>query len=305
MNPMNEPELIMVEVFGGELTVARWGRGPIIVVAVHGITASHRAWSLIAQLAENVTLLAPDLRGRGAGASLPGPFGMAVHARDALAAAGALGAERFVAAGHSMGGHVALELARRAPERVSGVLLVDGGLSAPLRSGADPDRLLETMLGPALARLRRTFESRDAYLDFWKAHPAFKETGCWNEHVEAYLDYDLTGEAPELRSRVSEEAVIEDGREVLSGGAGGNLASLTCPVKLVRAPRGLLNQKEPLISDALVTRARGDLGDGFEEQTIPDCNHYTIMFEQQAAGSVAKALEKDLFSTARAERGLE
>ncbi|HEU4488302.1 MAG TPA: alpha/beta hydrolase, partial [Actinomycetota bacterium] len=219
--------------------------------------------------------------------------GMAVHARDALAAAGALGAERFVAAGHSMGGHVALEVARRAPERVSGVVLVDGGLSSPLEVGAEVDRLLETMLGPALARLRRTFESRGAYLDFWKEHPAFKETGCWNEHVEAYLDYDLTGEAPELRSRVSEEAVIEDGREILrNGGAGGNLASLTCPVKLVRAPRGLLNQPEPLISDSLVTLARRDLKDGFEEQTIPDCNHYTLMFEQKAAGSVAQAIEK-------------
>jgi hypothetical protein len=170
---------------------------------------------------------------------------------------------------------------------------VDGGLSAPLEPGADPDRLLETMLGPALARLRRTFESRDAYLDFWKEHPAFKETGCWNEHVEAYLDYDLTGEAPELRSKVSEEAVIEDGREILrGGGAGDNLASLTCPVKLVRATRGLLNQEEPLISDSLVTRARRALRDGFEEQTIPDCNHYTLMFEKKAAASVAQVIVK-------------
>jgi pimeloyl-ACP methyl ester carboxylesterase len=289
---LTEPELIAVEVSGGELTVARWGRGPILVVAVHGITASHRAWSLVAQLADNVTLLAPDLRGRGAGSSLPGPFGMAVHARDALAAADALGAERFVATGHSMGGHVVLELARRAPERVSGVVLVDGGLSAPLEPGSDPDRLLEAMLGPALARLRRTFESRDAYLDFWKGHPAFKETGCWNEHVEAYLDYDLTGEAPELRSRVSEEAVIEDGREVLRGGGSGNLAAISCPVSVVRAPRGLLNQNEPLISDALLSRGRRLREEGFEEQTVPDCNHYTLMFEDSKAASVARALEK-------------
>lgn len=288
---MNDYALSKVPVPGGELTVARWGDGPVTVVAVHGISASHRAWSAVAEHLEHITLVAPDLRGRGASGSLPGPFGMAVHAQDVIAALDHMGLGEFVAAGHSMGGYVVLELAALAPERVSAVVLVDGGLGAPLPRGADIDRLLEAMLGPALARLRRSFESRDEYLDFWKEHPAFKETGCWNEHVEAYLDYDLTGEPGELRSRVSEEAVIEDGREVLSGaGAWNNLGAISCPVSLLRAPRGLLNQDEPLIADPLVVRARGKLP-SLADQIVPDCNHYTLMFEDEAAAAVARAIQ--------------
>jgi len=286
---MNDYALSKVPVPGGELTVARWGDGPVNVVAVHGISASHRAWSAVAEHLEHITLVAPDLRGRGASGSLPGPFGMAVHAQDVIAALDHMGLREFVAAGHSMGGYVVLELAALAPERVSAVVLVDGGLAGAPPPG-DIDRLLEATLGPALARLRRSFESRNDYLAFWKEHPAFKETGCWNRHVEAYLDYDLSGEPPELRSRVSEEAVIEDGREVLSGtGAWNNLGAISCPVSLLRAPRGLLNQREPLISDALVTRARRTLA-SLTDEIVPGCNHYTLMFEEHAAVAVARAI---------------
>ncbi|MDQ3662788.1 MAG: alpha/beta hydrolase [Actinomycetota bacterium] len=289
---MDDYELMQVPVRGGELTVARWGSGPLTVVAVHGISASHRAWSAVAEHLDGITLVAPDLRGRGASEDAPGPFGMPSHARDILEVIDRTKNQHVVMAGHSMGGYVVLELAAMAPERVSSIVLVDGGLAAPLPPGADVDRLLEAALGPALARLRRSFESRDAYFSFWKEHPAFKETGCWNEHVDAYLDYDLTGKPPELRSRVSEQAVIEDGREVLSGTkAWENLGAISCPVSLLRAPRGLLNQREPLIADPLVEQARRKLST-FRDEVVLDCNHYTLMFEKHAAATVARAIQQ-------------
>ena len=281
-----------VPVSGGDLTVGRWGDGPDTVVAVHGISASHRAWSAVAEHLDGITLVAPDLRGRGASEGVPGPFGMAAHARDVVAVIDHIEQERVVVVGHSMGGYVVLELAAKLPDRVSAVVLVDGGLATAPPPGADIDRLLEATLGPALVRLRRSFESRDAYFSFWKEHPAFKETGCWNEHVEAYLDYDLTGEPGDLRSRVSEEAVIEDGREVLSGGgAWSNLGAISCPVSLLRAPRGLLNQREPLISEALVKRARRSLAP-LTDEIVSGCNHYTLMFEEHASAAVGRGIER-------------
>jgi lipase len=288
---VTDPELIEVPVSSGELTVARWGGGPVVVVAVHGISASHRAWSLVAEHLESLTLVAPDLRGRGGSEGVPGPFGMAPHARDVLTVIDHLGLEQVVVAGHSMGAHVVLEVASRAPERVAAAVLVDGGLAAPLPPGTDIDLLLEATLGPALARLRRSFESREAYFTFWKEHPAFKETGCWNPHVEAYLAYDLTGAPPELRSRVSEQAVTKDGREILSGTRLEHLASISCPVTLLRAPRGLLNQVEPQISDELVARARRSLP-SLDDEIVHDSNHYTMMFEDHAATAVALAIQR-------------
>jgi pimeloyl-ACP methyl ester carboxylesterase len=47
--------------------------------------------------------------------------------------------ERFLVAGHSMGGRVALEVARYAPERVASLALLDTGVHAP-RMGEHQDR---------------------------------------------------------------------------------------------------------------------------------------------------------------------
>ena len=50
-----------------------------------------------------------------------------------------------------------------------------------------------TILGPTAARLSLTFESADAYLEFWKQHPAFPE---WNATLDEYFAYPLTVFAP-------------------------------------------------------------------------------------------------------------
>src|SRR5579863_919538 len=63
-----------VPVDGGELRVLQWGTGRRVAVAVHGITASAMAWQAVArQMPAGWTLAAPDLRGRGFSAQLPGP----------------------------------------------------------------------------------------------------------------------------------------------------------------------------------------------------------------------------------------
>ncbi len=220
----------------GTLRVLRWGRGPQAALAVHGITASAAAWQPVARsLPAGWSLFAVDLRGRGHSAGLPGPYGFDRHVTDLVTAAGQLGLDRPVLAGHSLGGYVALLAATRHPDRFGGLLLVDGGLPRPLPDGADPDAVLNATLGPALARLRETFPSATAYFDFWRAHPALKD--AWNSDIEDYLRYDLTGPAGALRSRVVEEAARTDGRELLGGTAmfGAALRTLPGPARLLTA----------------------------------------------------------------------
>jgi proline iminopeptidase len=55
-----------------------------------------------------------------------GPFTVEQHVADAIAVLDARGIERAVVAGHSWGGHFALHLAVAHPERVAGLLLIDG-----------------------------------------------------------------------------------------------------------------------------------------------------------------------------------
>jgi pimeloyl-ACP methyl ester carboxylesterase len=158
-----------VGVDGGELHVARAGPRPeeadAVVLAAHGITASHRGWRPVARelLAEHPELcvLAPDLRGRGRSADAGPPWGMAQHVTDLLAVLDDAGVERAVLAGHSMGAYVVARLAAEHSERAGAAVLVDGGLRLPLPEGVDPDAALDALLGPAIARLRMTFASTE------------------------------------------------------------------------------------------------------------------------------------------------
>ena len=140
---------------------------------------------------------------------------MRAHADDLVAVLDHLGLERAVLTGHSMGAYVATTAATAHPTRWSAVVLVDGGVALPLPHGVDPDDMLAGVLGPALARLEMTFADRAAYHAFWREHPALAEPGAWTADTEAWLDHDLIGTEPELRSSASLEAVRFDGRELL------------------------------------------------------------------------------------------
>jgi pimeloyl-ACP methyl ester carboxylesterase len=266
----------MVPVPGGDLFVACWGGTGPPVLAVHGITASHAAWQWVAdELAGAVTLFAPDLRGRGASGGLPGPFGMAAHAADLVAALDYLDVERALVVGHSMGAYVAATMAARYPDRVSALLLVDGGLPQDVPDDVDLDAYATELLGPALARLDMTFIDEAAYFEFWRPHPAIAAEG-WGERLERYLRWDLGGRPPELRSRVSKEAATADYIDLMAGDAALDYRRIGVPTRLMRAPRGLLGQPEPLLSDRSVAEHLAQLPDARHE-VVAGTNHYTIV----------------------------
>lgn len=280
-----------VEVDGGALRVARWGDGDPVVLGLHGITASSVSLAPVARAVAPSSLVAPDLRGRGGSAALPGPFGMRAHARDCAAVIRAVSSEPVVVVGESMGAFVAVTLAATEPELVKAIVLVDGGLPLPVPEGLDPDTIVDTLLGPAIQRLSMTFESREAYLDFWRPHPALSE--CWSPDVEAYLDYDLTGEPPALRSKVSEAAVRADGADTIAnvGQLHDALRGVRCPVHLLRATRNLVNGEPGLLPDEAVEPWRGVLT---TDDVVEDTNHYSIAFGERGAGVIAaKVLNPD------------
>ncbi|MEV7009352.1 alpha/beta hydrolase [Streptosporangium sp. NPDC051022] len=289
-SPSGAPVFGEVEVPGGRLRVARFGTGPRLVVAVHGITASLMAWKAVAgRLPAEWSLVAMDLRGRGHSADLPGPYGLPRHAEDVNLVARSLGAERdIVLTGHSMGAYVAALAA--AGHDYAAVVLVDGGIPLPLPPGADPDAVLSATLGPAIARLGQTFPSVDAYVDLFRAHPA---DGHWNEAVEEYVRYDATGPEGAVRSRAREEAVRQDGRWLLTEAEaiGAALHAVTSPLSLLRAPRGLLDQPVGMIPDDLAAAWTGRLPT-LKDELVEDCNHYTILLQDRCASLVADRLTR-------------
>ncbi|WP_241248967.1 alpha/beta hydrolase [Agrococcus sp. KRD186] len=283
---------LRLPVDGGELVGTLWraDASGTPVVAIHGITANHRSFAPLAARLDS-PVLGLDLRGRGGSRALPGPYGLAQHAEDVAAAMRAAGIARAVVVGHSMGAYVAVRLARAHPQLVESLVLVDGGL--PLRPAPAGSELApEDVLGPAIERLRMTFESPAAYRDFWCRHPAFGP--YWGSAIEEYVDYDLTLVDGVLRPSANPEAVIAnlvelDGRD----GYAEALLALEQPAELLRSPRGLFDETPGLYDDQWLATWTSQLP-ALSVTDVEHTNHYTILMGagvDAVAEAVARATD--------------
>jgi pimeloyl-ACP methyl ester carboxylesterase len=105
------------------------------VLYVHGTGCNERVWDdHLAAIAEAHTPVAIDLPGHGRSGGR-GFRGMADYTHVVMELGRALGWDRFVLAGHSMGGGIAITAALYYAERLAGLVLVDTG--ARLRVNPD------------------------------------------------------------------------------------------------------------------------------------------------------------------------
>lgn len=141
------------------------------VVLVHAFPLSARLWDPQRDaLPAGWRLLSPDLPGFGA-STVPPAHRMDDMARSVLASMDAAGIDRAVIGGMSMGGYVTFAMHRAAPERFSGMILVDTRATADSdvqREGrtkmietarakgapAIADEMLPKLLGPTTQRER-------------------------------------------------------------------------------------------------------------------------------------------------------
>ena len=165
------------------------------------------------------------------------------------------------------------------------MLLLDGGLPFVVGPEVDLDQLVASTLGPALERLDLSFESGEAYQAFWRRHPAL--TDAWGPALIDYVDYDLIGDAPRLRSTVSAEAVRTDAREQFATSVDDRvLAPLNRPMTMITAPRGLLGAAPGLYPTDVIKRWRSLLP-GLEVAELDDVNHYTMVMAAAGVAQIA------------------
>lgn len=272
-----------------DLHTRTWGEGPRTVLAVHGITGSSASWAAVATaLPSGWRLVAVDLAGRGHSRDLPGPWGLSRHAEDVCDLAAELGTCTLL--GHSMGAYVAARAAASRPDLFDRVVLVDGGVPLPLPEGADPDEVLAATLGPALERLRLTYADEAAYVEFFRAHPALGPH--WSPVIEDYVRYDaLPVAGGGVRSRALDEAVREDGRDLLASTERQDADLRAAPpgTRLLVAPLGMFGEAPGLLPAAGVTAYAEEVAN-LSVETVEGANHYTILFDPAAARQVAGAV---------------
>lgn len=156
------------------------------LLAIHGAGGSRLSWPRSIRLIEGWRVLTVDLPGHGRSGG-EGRSSAAEYAADLLALLEALQLERVIAAGHSLGGAIALQMALDRPEKVAGLILIATGAKLSVRADfldalqSDPVNaaaiLNEMMFGgqtaPELkaANLELLRAAAQAlHGDFWAAH---------------------------------------------------------------------------------------------------------------------------------------
>ncbi|GAA4285414.1 hypothetical protein GCM10022261_29450 [Brevibacterium daeguense] len=287
-----------VAVRGGAMTVGIWGpeeNSAPTVLAIHGVSASHRCFGLLAAALPGVRIIAPDLRGRGRSSVLPGPYGMPAHAEDLAAVLAVLAAGPVDVVGHSMGAFVAVVLAHRHPELVRSLVLVDGGIPLRVPAGLSADEVVQAVLGPVTERLEMRFGSVDDYRRYWQRHPAF--AGAWTDPggtaalLEDYIAYDLEPGADGLRPATRYEAIAQDTADLHGGEAlPAAIDGLSVSAHLLWTRQGLQGEEPGLFEREYIAEWQSRvpaLESQLTVREIPETNHYTILMSPTGAAAVA------------------
>ncbi len=268
-----------------ELAYGRVGEGANPILALHGITAQHHAFNAVARhLAHPDGMVALDLRGRGDSEKPPpGNYGMNAHVEDVIRTLDHLDIERGLICGHSMGAFVALKLALLHPDRVSALVLLDGGWPRP---EDEPDEAAAAAINEGLERAFRrldmVFETPEAYLNFWFPNQNLTYDDLPPDLAD-YYRYDLQEVEGGYQPKASIDAAREDSDSVSSEAPTlEEMKGISCPVALVRAAEGFFPGTAPLISDETRDAMSGVLDLG-SETVVPGTTHYTMLFEPFAA----------------------
>src|SRR5579862_2297818 len=119
-----------VQTSGAAINLVTGGSGPPLLL-LHGYPQTHVLWRKIApRLAEEFTLVIPDLRGYGDSSKPPPGADFASYSKRALAqdqieTMAALGYERFRVAGHDRGARVTHRLLRDHPQHIERAAVLD------------------------------------------------------------------------------------------------------------------------------------------------------------------------------------
>src|SRR5260221_3289893 len=225
-----------IKTSGTTIALVQGGSGPPLLL-LHGYPQCHVIWHKVApRLAEQFTLVIPDLRGYGDSGKPPSDAEHLAYSKRAMAldmveVMTQLGFERFDVVGHDRGARVTYRLALDYPARVRRLAVLD--------------------IMPTLEQFERMdrFASRAAYHWYFLAQPApFPET-LIGANPDYFLDHSLQSWRG-LDGPFTEEALAAYRKafrdpEVIRGSCEDYRAGITCDCKFDAADRSAGNKIAP------------------------------------------------------------
>ncbi|TAL16432.1 MAG: alpha/beta hydrolase [Frankiales bacterium] len=280
---MSATRVVSVPVRGGDLAVEVVDGSTTPVLAVHGISSTRRLWDWLRAEMPELSLIAPDLRGRGDSVDVAGDSSVPRHAEDMVAVLDALGLDAVHVCGMSMGGFVAIDLAHRFPDRVRSLVLVDGGFPMAAPPGLTRE-LLPLVFQDRLARLEQTWDSLDDYVDFFvtSTGPLFDPNDAV---LRGYAAHDLR----DGRVRLSGAALVADAESVYFGENPWELLDL--PIRFSHAEWSTGKDSAPAYPPEAVERYRTTC---VTTRFLPGLDHGGSIMTPAGAAATAELLREAL-----------
>jgi pimeloyl-ACP methyl ester carboxylesterase len=277
---MAEPILKKVQGDGVQINLAIWEGSGKPILCIHGITANCRSWDELAEaLAPEYRVMAMDLRGRGASDKPSQGYSLDYHLKDINCLLDDLGIDRAVIMGHSLGAFIGLAFAAEYPDRTDRLILVDGG------GDLSPEQFEEVFIGikPALDRLGQVFPSADAYLNKMKEAPYIHP---WSAVIETYYRYELEEVEGGVRTNIDPAHMQEEAANIRQVDCAPFYPKINTKVLILRAPNGLLSQKDLLLPENVIDKMMREIPDA-QRFDVDDTNHYGIVFQPHEARDAA------------------
>jgi 3-oxoadipate enol-lactonase len=165
----NEEETKVGELFQqySEIPYLRFGQGEPLVF-IHGLGEVKEGWSNQFEFADQYELIIPDLRGHGE-YQAPGEISIKNFAHDVISLLKGLGIESAHICGLSMGGMVAQEIYRQAPEMCRSLMLVSTFHYAPKQLG----KLFLKLRAAKICLYSWSRENFDEFYQFYQPNKEF------------------------------------------------------------------------------------------------------------------------------------
>lgn len=269
---------------GTILSLTKWGALPSTIVLIHGFADGKYLWSPFSTaLKQHAGVVAMDLRGHGdSGWDAGGAYSVGNLVSDVQDVIDACCAQDLLLVGHSLGAHIAIQLAAANAQRVRGLVLVDTGPG---------------MSADGISQVRKNFRSRmgvfTSRLEYQRALSGWMPLAD-SDMLALSADNALT-ESGEVYRLKCDPRLADMELPNASDMVWPLLQSLNCPSLLIRGEASAVLSRHTAAE--MVRRVAG-----LRCETVPVAGHAVMMDNPKAFLSV---LQKFVFGVCRSIGAME
>jgi pimeloyl-ACP methyl ester carboxylesterase len=270
------------------LHYVKWGEDGVPIVCLHGLTQNAFCFQALADdLACDHRVVAYDLRGRGDSDKPAHGYSVPIHAADLAAFIDAVGLERPVVIGWSLGAFIALYFAAHYPDQLKKMVLIDGGAPLPWKTTEEAPAWFTASLN----RLGTPVPSFEAYTQRLKAAPFLGP--YWNAYFDLNFQHDVYHQSDgSVVAKCSREAALEDERRLHAEGVPeAQWAQVQVPTLLLRAGQGMFADHDQMMTEEVAAAAQQAIP-GSRLVNFPTLSHFTIGGQPGPIATIRAFLEE-------------